>query len=62
MAAIRVSLSLVGIITGFVVLPAFLSTKLSNGWPAVFLWTTLATRVTGFLFSFHKFMPSHASA
>jgi hypothetical protein len=51
---------LVGIVTGFVVVSAFLSTKLSNGWTSVFLWTTLATSVTGFLFPFHKFMPSHA--
>jgi hypothetical protein len=56
----HVALSLVGIVTGFVVVSAFLSTKLSNGWTSVFLWTTLATSVTGFLFPFHKFMPSHA--
>jgi hypothetical protein len=56
----HVALSLVGIFTGFVVLFSLLSARQSNGWTAPFLWTTLATSVTGFLFPFHKFLPSHA--
>jgi hypothetical protein len=52
--------SLVGIFAGFVVLSALLSVKQSNGWTAAFLVTTAATSVTGFMFPFHKFMPSHA--
>lgn len=55
----HVALSLVGIVTGFVVLFALLSAKQLNGWTATFLWTTLATSVTGFLFPFYKFLPSH---
>jgi hypothetical protein len=56
----HVALSLVGIFTGFVVLFSLLSARQSNCWTAPFLWTTLATSVTGFLFPFHKFLPSHA--
>jgi hypothetical protein len=42
-------------------LPALLScVKYSNGWTATFLITTAANSVTGFLFPFHKFLPSHA--
>ncbi len=55
----HVALSLVGIVTGFVVLFALLSAKQLNGWTATFLWTTLATSETGFLFPFYKFLPSH---
>ena len=56
----HVALSLVGILSGFVVLAGFLSAKRRNGWTAVFLVTTVLTSVTGFLFPFHKFLPSHA--
>jgi hypothetical protein len=56
----HVALSLAGIFAGFVVLFALLSAKQSNGWTAAFLVTTTATSVTGFLFPFHKFLPSHA--
>jgi hypothetical protein len=55
-----VTLSLLGIFTGFVVIFALLCAKYSNGWTATFLVTTAATSVTGFLFPFHKFLPSHA--
>jgi hypothetical protein len=30
-----------------------------DAWTALFLWTTLATSVTGFLFPFYRFLPSH---
>jgi hypothetical protein len=55
----HVALSLVGILGGFVVVFALLSAKQSNGWTATFLITTAATSVTGFLFTFHKLLPSH---
>ncbi len=57
---LHVALSLVGILSGFVVLAGFLTAKRSNGWTALFLTTTVLTSVTGFLFTFHKFLPSHA--
>src|SRR5260370_19112290 len=56
----HVALSLVGILSGFAVVAGFLNTKRGNGWTALFLATTALTSVTGFLFPFHKFMPSHA--
>ncbi len=56
----HVVLSLVGILSGFVVMAGFLTAKRSNGWTALFLTTTALTSVTGFLFPFHKFLPSHA--
>jgi hypothetical protein len=55
----HVALSLIGILAGFVVVFALLSAKQSNGWTATFLITTAATSVTGFLFPFHKLLPSH---
>jgi hypothetical protein len=42
------------------VLFALISAKQSNGWTGLFLGTTAATSITGFLFPFHKFLPSHA--
>jgi len=30
-----------------------------DGWTALFLLTTVATSVTGFMFPFHKLLPSH---
>jgi hypothetical protein len=56
----HVVLSLVGIGAGFVVLYGLLTAKLLDGWTRLFLWTTVATSVTGFLFPVHHFMPSHA--
>ncbi len=56
----HVALSLVGILSGFVVMGGFLTAKRRNGWTALFLLSTVLTSVTGFLFPFHKFLPSHA--
>jgi len=36
-----------------------ISAKQSKSWTGTFLVTTAATSVTGFLFPFHKFLPSH---
>ena len=55
---IHVAISLVGILTGFVVAFGMLASKLCPGWTTVFLWTTLATSVTGFFFPFHGFTPA----
>jgi hypothetical protein len=55
----HVVLSLVGILSGFMVLFGFLVGKQMNGSTAIFLITTVATSVTGFLFPFHKLLPSH---
>jgi uncharacterized protein YggT (Ycf19 family) len=56
---VHVLLSLIGIFSGFVVVFGMLSANRLDGWTAVFLATTVLTSVTGFLFPFHKFLPSH---
>jgi len=56
----HVALSLVGIVAGLVVVYGLLASKPLNGWTMLFLTTTVATSVTGFLFPFHGFLPSHA--
>ena len=55
----HVVLSLVGIASGFVVVYGLIASKCLEGWTALFLWTTVATSVTGFLFPVHHFLPSH---
>lgn len=57
---VHVLLSLVGIGSGFIVVFGLLKGRRLDGWTALFLTTTVATSVTGFLFPFHHFMPSHA--
>jgi hypothetical protein len=55
----HVVLSLVGIASGFAVVYGLIVSKRLDGWTARFLWTTVATSVTGFLFPVHHFLPSH---
>jgi hypothetical protein len=57
--AFHVALSLIGIVSGFVVVYGLLVSKPLDGWTKLFLWTTAATSVTGFLFPVHKLLPSH---
>ena len=56
---IHVVLSLVGIFSGLVVAGGFASGKRLDGWVGLFLVTTVLTNVTGFLFPFTRFLPSH---
>jgi hypothetical protein len=56
---VHVVLSLVGIFSGFVVVFGMLAAKRLDGWTALFFVTTVLTSVTGFLFPFHRFLPSH---
>ncbi|MDP9147634.1 MAG: hypothetical protein M3N22_08225 [Acidobacteriota bacterium] len=55
----HVVLSLIGIFSGFVVIFGLIAGKRLSGWTPWFLWTTLATNVTGFMFPFHKLLPSY---
>jgi hypothetical protein len=55
----HVVLSLIGILSGLVVAFGFVARKRLDTWTAVFLVTTVLTSVTGFLFPFHKLLPSH---
>jgi hypothetical protein len=56
---VHVVLSLIGIFAGFVVALGLMAGKRLDGWTALFLVATVLTSVTGFLFPFHKFLPSH---
>lgn len=53
-------LSLVGIVTGCVVLSGLLSDHRLDGWTRWFLITTSLTSLTGFFFPFHGFTPAIA--
>ncbi|HEV1993632.1 MAG TPA: hypothetical protein VGR03_04820 [Candidatus Acidoferrum sp.] len=57
---VHVVLSLIGIFSGFIVMFGLFAAKRLDGWTAIFLVTTVATSVTGFLFPFHRFLPSYA--
>jgi hypothetical protein len=56
---LHVVISLVGIVTGFVVVAGMLTANRLPRWTAVFLATTVLTSLTGFLFPFEKLLPSH---
>jgi len=56
---IHILLSLTGIGTGLIVVFGLLTGQRLNGWTVLFLATTVATSVTGFLFPFHQLLPSH---
>jgi putative flippase GtrA len=56
---VHVVLSLLGIISGIVVLWGMFGANRLDGWTAFFLATTVATSVTGFLFHSASFGPPH---
>lgn len=57
---VHVLISLVGIGAGFVMLFGMLRGQRLDQSTAIFLWTTVATSVTGFFFPVDRFLPSHA--
>src|ERR1700719_5285377 len=56
---VHVVISLIGIVSGLVVAFGLLRSQRMDGLTALFLVATVATSVTGFLFPFHKLLPSH---
>jgi hypothetical protein len=56
---VHVIISLIGIVSGVIVLFGMLSSKRLDGWTALFLATTVLTSVTGFFFHSAHIMPSH---
>jgi hypothetical protein len=56
---VHIVLSLVGIVSGFVVVFGLLTARRLDGWTKLFLASTVATSVTGFGFPFHRLLPSH---
>lgn len=55
----HVIISLIGIVSGIVVMFRLLGSRRSPGWTALFLLTTILTSATGFLFPFTQLLPSH---
>jgi len=56
---VHVVISLIGILSGFVIALGLLKSSRSTAWTAIFLLTTILTSVTGFGFPFARFLPSH---
>src|SRR5216683_5411855 len=56
---VHVVISVLGIVSGFVVIFGLLTGRRFDGWTAFFLATTVATSVTGFFFPFHRLLPPH---
>jgi hypothetical protein len=56
---LHVAISLVGIVSGLIVLFGMLGAKRLDGWTALFLATTVLTSVTGFFFASDHLLPSH---
>jgi hypothetical protein len=53
----HVVLSLTGILSGLVLVFGMISGKRLDGWTGLFLITTVATSITGFMFPYHGFTP-----
>src|SRR5947208_10362375 len=56
---VHVMISLIGIVSGFVVVFGLLAGKRLDRWTALFLTSSVATSVTGFGFPFDHLLPSH---
>lgn len=56
--ALHVAISLIGIGAGLIALPAFARGRLLRRTTDIFLWTTLMTSLTGFLFPIVAFTPA----
>jgi hypothetical protein len=59
---LHVVISLIGIVTGLVVLYGLFKSQSMPGMTAIFLLTTILTNATGFMFPFEKLLPSHIIA
>jgi hypothetical protein len=55
---VHVVISLIGIVSGFIVLFGLLKANRSDAWTALFLVTTVLTSVTGLLFPAPRILPS----
>jgi hypothetical protein len=55
---LHVVISLIGIVSGLVVMFGLLLGRRLNGWTAFFLISTVLTSVTGFFFPFHSVTPA----
>jgi hypothetical protein len=56
---LHTAISVIGIVSGFIVVGGMLASKQLTTWTRVFLATTVLTSATGFLFPFNTLLPSH---
>jgi hypothetical protein len=56
---VHVVISLIGIVSGLIVVCGMLNRKQLDGWNALFLVTTVLASVTGFFFPSEHLLPSH---
>ena len=61
LTTVHVAISLVAILSGFVVLRGLLTSRHFPGWTALFLTFTAATTLSGFLFPFNGITPAVAT-
>jgi hypothetical protein len=59
LTSVHVIISLIGIVSGIVVMFGLLGSNRMPGLTAIFLLFTILTSATGFLFPFEKLLPSH---
>jgi hypothetical protein len=59
LTVIHTAISLIGIGSGLVVLYGLLTSRRLDSWTKLFLATTAATSLTGFLFPVHALLPAH---
>jgi hypothetical protein len=55
----HVLISLIAIVAGFIVLFGMIASRRLDRSTSIFLWTTVLTSVTGFMFPFHGFNPAY---
>jgi hypothetical protein len=58
LTAFHVALSLLGLLAGFITVIGLLNAKTYGGWTSLFLASTVATSMTGFLFPLHHVTPA----
>ncbi len=56
---VHVVISLIGIVSGLMLVGGMMTGKRRDGWTTIFLWSTVLTSVTGFGFPFDHLLPSH---
>lgn len=56
---LHVIVSMIGIVAGLVVVGGLMAGKRYDTWIGIFLWTTLLTNASGFLFPVTRVLPSH---
>jgi len=57
---LHVVISLIQLVSGLVVVAGLIGSRVSSSWTGVYLLSALLTSVTGFMFPFNGFLPSHA--